>query len=526
MNRTIKIPATDTKLISWYCYGVPAQLELKDGKIQWAFDYKDIIHDEAGNLAAYRVQPFDDSPFAKWYYDQTPAIRTLPEGELWSYYTRFGRVDHLICNAIKDTDELHNKVICLLVDAIAEDKANDAAAEAGMWLPCDATDAPTRAYNRFMGEFGTQIAGIISSDDMRAFEGSLHQYFASHYAKMLQELDATEPDTLDEIEKKARGMYDLYTKCVGGVNFKGDPLPTADEFFADKTKEKQAYAWRCVAMKYAIPGVSEGFDERIEDICVDHAAHYETLEHECKHDIWEGSTLPEDDKIDVTVTKDDGSKLRLVGNPNPYSVTATADSGFAVGDKAEWVFGPLNDGKESEGGAFAIRADREPEAYDVTFNVAQPEQPQKDPDTTPQPLTPEDRKRIRTITKHIYNAHREDAAWSLAGRAAVYDNATRLVQSRLFSFHKKLDWKEVSDVVNEAIDDLVEQDKADRITVTVDGLAVELYNQYWESMAAAGRVSPPSVQKVFNDPTMADLKGIWVDVATAAADILGHAQLK
>ena len=38
--------------------------------------------------------------------------------------------------------------------------------------------------------------------------------------------------------------YDAYNAAVGGVNFKGEPLPTGAEFFADPAKEKQADGWR------------------------------------------------------------------------------------------------------------------------------------------------------------------------------------------------------------------------------------------------------------------------------------------
>lgn len=38
-------------------------------------------------------------------------------------------------------------------------------------------------------------------------------------------------------------MYDAYCEKVGGKAFNGDPLPKSEEFFADKTKEKQVNAW-------------------------------------------------------------------------------------------------------------------------------------------------------------------------------------------------------------------------------------------------------------------------------------------
>lgn len=44
----------------------------------------------------------------------------------------------------------------------------------------------------------------------------------------------------------ARLLYSTYTEAVGGVNFRGEPLPSADEFFTDETKKKQADAWRHV----------------------------------------------------------------------------------------------------------------------------------------------------------------------------------------------------------------------------------------------------------------------------------------
>lgn len=42
-------------------------------------------------------------------------------------------------------------------------------------------------------------------------------------------------------------LYDTYTAAVGGVNYKGDPLPTGAEFFADASKAKQAGGWLAVA---------------------------------------------------------------------------------------------------------------------------------------------------------------------------------------------------------------------------------------------------------------------------------------
>lgn len=54
------------------------------------------------------------------------------------------------------------------------------------------------------------------------------------------------PAYIDEV---AIAAYDAYCAEVGGVNFKGEPLPCGKEFFADKTKQKQADGWRAAAMK-------------------------------------------------------------------------------------------------------------------------------------------------------------------------------------------------------------------------------------------------------------------------------------
>lgn len=51
---------------------------------------------------------------------------------------------------------------------------------------------------------------------------------------------------MSEINKDilAHKIYDKYCDAVGGVAFNGDPLPKADEFFNDPTKQRQAVAWR------------------------------------------------------------------------------------------------------------------------------------------------------------------------------------------------------------------------------------------------------------------------------------------
>lgn len=51
----------------------------------------------------------------------------------------------------------------------------------------------------------------------------------------------------DETEDTARRFYDDYTSAVGGIAFNGEKLPSAEEFFEDETKQKQANAWRTVA---------------------------------------------------------------------------------------------------------------------------------------------------------------------------------------------------------------------------------------------------------------------------------------
>ncbi len=45
----------------------------------------------------------------------------------------------------------------------------------------------------------------------------------------------------------AKILYNAYCEGVGGVAYNGDKLPTANEFFNDDTKKKQADAWRIVS---------------------------------------------------------------------------------------------------------------------------------------------------------------------------------------------------------------------------------------------------------------------------------------
>lgn len=47
----------------------------------------------------------------------------------------------------------------------------------------------------------------------------------------------------------AYAMYDAYCVQVGGKAYDGRPLPTAAEFFADETKQKQALGWFAAASK-------------------------------------------------------------------------------------------------------------------------------------------------------------------------------------------------------------------------------------------------------------------------------------
>lgn len=53
------------------------------------------------------------------------------------------------------------------------------------------------------------------------------------------------------IGEYAIAAYDAYCAEVGGVDFRGEPLPCGKAFFADPSKEKQANGWRAAAMKVA-----------------------------------------------------------------------------------------------------------------------------------------------------------------------------------------------------------------------------------------------------------------------------------
>ncbi len=49
------------------------------------------------------------------------------------------------------------------------------------------------------------------------------------------------------VEELARLQYSNYISAVGGKAFNGDPLPSAEEFFTDDSKKKQADSWRSAA---------------------------------------------------------------------------------------------------------------------------------------------------------------------------------------------------------------------------------------------------------------------------------------
>lgn len=49
------------------------------------------------------------------------------------------------------------------------------------------------------------------------------------------------------VKELAQLQYESYCSAVGGVAFNGDPLPSAEEFFADESKKKQSNAWLSAA---------------------------------------------------------------------------------------------------------------------------------------------------------------------------------------------------------------------------------------------------------------------------------------
>lgn len=53
--------------------------------------------------------------------------------------------------------------------------------------------------------------------------------------------DAPSPQQL------AKDLYTVYCQAVGGKAYDGKPLPSAEEFFNDPTKQVQAQAWYKVA---------------------------------------------------------------------------------------------------------------------------------------------------------------------------------------------------------------------------------------------------------------------------------------
>lgn len=61
----------------------------------------------------------------------------------------------------------------------------------------------------------------------------------------------TEAKQNDELNPQsnhiAEELYTAYSLAVGGVNFKGEPLPSWMEFATDPEKTKQSRAWLVVA---------------------------------------------------------------------------------------------------------------------------------------------------------------------------------------------------------------------------------------------------------------------------------------
>lgn len=59
------------------------------------------------------------------------------------------------------------------------------------------------------------------------------------------------------ITELAIELYDVYCAAVGGKAYDGRPLPTGREFMNDPAKQKQADAWRAVAV-HAVQGDCAG----------------------------------------------------------------------------------------------------------------------------------------------------------------------------------------------------------------------------------------------------------------------------
>lgn len=57
----------------------------------------------------------------------------------------------------------------------------------------------------------------------------------------------TDIDDAPSPQELAAGLYSVYCQAVGGKAYDGKPLPTAEEFFNDPTKQTQAQAWVKVA---------------------------------------------------------------------------------------------------------------------------------------------------------------------------------------------------------------------------------------------------------------------------------------
>jgi chaperonin GroES len=72
-------------------------------------------------------------------------------------------------------------------------------------------------------------------------EGEWMMPDSDHILAILEERNA------DNIEKLAANLYLAYCMAVGGKAFNGDPLPDWQTFHKDKTKTRQADAWRKVA---------------------------------------------------------------------------------------------------------------------------------------------------------------------------------------------------------------------------------------------------------------------------------------